>query len=278
MRRALLRQNPHTYWGMLKCFLWYRASMIEGTHPMVTGFFRLKDRLNRRPGPADRGPAGSSSGAACARSAHMTLGYAKLLLEMQELWVATRIRREDYAFLGDLRRVRQRGAAALVEVKTNWGRLHAMLAARAARLTGRDAVAPAQPAAGPSASLRDRFEAVWTALGSRAEALSHSDEAGTAGVSARDERSWAEFLGALRLPALSPVRASRPARWLRRLSVFRAPTLETRRRLTAYWGRTSDRVRRFEWWRLNPISLAWNGARDLKNMLVFIQTMTHERH
>ena len=28
MRRALLRQNPHTYWGMFKCILWYRASMV----------------------------------------------------------------------------------------------------------------------------------------------------------------------------------------------------------------------------------------------------------
>jgi hypothetical protein len=54
LRQALLegtdRLNPHTYWGILKCFLWYRTSMVEGTHPMVTGFVRLKDRLNRRPG------------------------------------------------------------------------------------------------------------------------------------------------------------------------------------------------------------------------------------
>ena len=50
MRRTLLRQNPHTYWGMFKVILWYRAAMVEGAHPMVTGFFRLKDRTSRRPG------------------------------------------------------------------------------------------------------------------------------------------------------------------------------------------------------------------------------------
>ena len=33
MRKSLLRQNPHTYWGVLKNFIWYRAGMIEGAHP-----------------------------------------------------------------------------------------------------------------------------------------------------------------------------------------------------------------------------------------------------
>jgi hypothetical protein len=278
MRRAMLRQNPHTYWGILKCFLWYRTSMVEGAHPMVTGFVRLKDRLNRRPSlPLESRLVFFRRRVREVR--HMAWEYAKILFEMQELWVATRIRREDYAFLGDLRSLRQRGAAALVEVKTNWGRIHAVLAARAARLTRRDAsAASAPPAAGPSASMRDRLEAVWLALGSRAETLAHPEAAGPAGVPV-EERSWTELLGALRLPGLSPVRASHaPVRLLRRLSMFRAPTLETRRRLTAYWERTSQKVRDFEWWRLNPLSLAWNGARDLKNMLIFISTMTHERH
>jgi radical SAM superfamily enzyme YgiQ (UPF0313 family) len=48
MRKSLLRQNPHTYWGVLKNYIWYRAGMAEGAHPMVTGFFRLKDRKQRR--------------------------------------------------------------------------------------------------------------------------------------------------------------------------------------------------------------------------------------
>ena len=41
MRRVLLRQNPHTYWGVLKNMIWYRAGMLEQAHPMITGFLRL---------------------------------------------------------------------------------------------------------------------------------------------------------------------------------------------------------------------------------------------
>ena len=56
MRRSLLAQNPHTYWAVLKNLIWYRAGMIEGAHPMITGFFRLKDRRSRRPHLPDRAP------------------------------------------------------------------------------------------------------------------------------------------------------------------------------------------------------------------------------
>ena len=129
MRRALLRQNPHTYWGMFKCFLWYRASMVEGAHPMVTGFFRLKDRMSRRPGFPIEGriavlPAPSSRDG--ARSHWPTRSS---LLEMQELWLATRIRREEYGVRRRPARARRRARRRL-DVKRNWGRLHAGLAVR----------------------------------------------------------------------------------------------------------------------------------------------------
>ena len=281
MRRALLRQNPHTYWGIFKCFLWYRASMIEGAHPMVTGFFRLKDRLSRRPGRPIEGRL-QFFRRRVREVSHICWAYAKLLFEMQELWLATRIRGEEYAFLGDVRGLRKRGAAALVEVKTNWSRVHAVMAAQAAKLGKvRDLRASAaQPAARLSTAMRDRFEAVWQALGARAERLAHPPASGSAGEPGpAEDRTWAEMLQSLRLPSLTPLRAPRSfGRLASRLNVFRAPTLESRRRLTGYWERTSARVRRFQLWRLNPISLTWNGVRDLKNMLIFVTTMTNERY
>ena len=37
----------------MSIFLWYKnAALIEKQHPMVAGFFRLKDRKARRPGYA----------------------------------------------------------------------------------------------------------------------------------------------------------------------------------------------------------------------------------
>jgi hypothetical protein len=94
MRAALLRQNPHTYWGLFKCFLWYRASMIEGTHPMVTGFVRLKDRRSRRPGWPIEGRVAFFR-RRVRELGRLAVAYAALFVEMEELWLVTRIRTRD---------------------------------------------------------------------------------------------------------------------------------------------------------------------------------------
>ncbi len=260
MKRALLRQNPHTYWGMFKCFMWYRASMIEGTHPMVTGFFRMKDRLSRRPGFPIEG-RWQFFKRRCRENAHITLAYAKLLLEMQELWLATRIRHEDYAFVGDLRVVKKR-AAAMADVKAGWARAHAILAARLreGRLSAEGS------ASRMSSAMHERFDAVRNALGQRADAIVQ-----TAGSTLSDLE--------LRVPSLPELR---PQSWLRRatarVSLMRTPSLDARRKLSAYWGRTEQKLRGWQLWRLNPFSLAWNAARDFKNLLVFVAASTGERY
>ena len=92
MRAALQRQPARTYWSLLKVFVWYRASMIEGAHPMVTGFFRLKDRRSRRPG----WPLETRSAFLARRVREIAgalTGYARLCLEMEELWRTSRSRR-----------------------------------------------------------------------------------------------------------------------------------------------------------------------------------------
>jgi radical SAM superfamily enzyme YgiQ (UPF0313 family) len=53
MREVLARANPENYWNIFCDFIWYKNStLIEGGHPMIHGFFRLKDRTDRRPGYA----------------------------------------------------------------------------------------------------------------------------------------------------------------------------------------------------------------------------------
>jgi hypothetical protein len=258
MRRALLRQNPHTYWGMFKCFLWYRTSMVEGTHPMVTGFFRLKDRLSRRPGQPVEG-RWRFLRRRSRETAQIVLAYAKILLEMQELWLATRIRHEEYAFVGDLRALKTRAAAAL-EVKASWARAHAILSARL-----RDWRASTEgPAVRVSAVMSERFEAVRRAMGQRADDLA---------------RAAGSTLSELRVPSLPPLRPRAAlGRLAARLNFVRAPKLEARRALSAYWSLTEQKVRGWQLWRLNPLSLAWNAARDLKNMAIFVAAMTLERY
>jgi hypothetical protein len=92
MKAILQRAAPETYWNIFKNFLWYKnAALVEGNHPMVAGFFRLKDRAIRRPGNAVAG-----------RWAHLKMrapeiwryvkGVVNLIFEMQELWLQTRRR------------------------------------------------------------------------------------------------------------------------------------------------------------------------------------------
>jgi hypothetical protein len=94
MKAILSRAHPGRYWDVFFNLLWYRNSIVnEGTHPMLTGFIRLKDRRSRR---------------ACfppeSRLVHLRRrildvwrflrGVLRLALEMEELWLATRKRSE----------------------------------------------------------------------------------------------------------------------------------------------------------------------------------------
>jgi radical SAM superfamily enzyme YgiQ (UPF0313 family) len=141
MRQSLLRQNPHTYWAVLKNLIWYRAAMSEHAHPMVTGFFRLKDRTSRRPGFPIEGRT-AFFGRRVREVASQVRDYARIYLEMQELWLLTRIRHSDYEFLGDLRKL---AAKSMQDVKLNWARVHAVLAARLS--DGRETPGEIRPAA-----------------------------------------------------------------------------------------------------------------------------------
>ncbi len=133
LERALLRQNPHTYWGLFKVYLWYRAAMREGAHPMVTGFFRLRRRLDRRPSlPLE--PRLRFWGRRLAEIAATVRATISLALEMQELWLRTRIVRREYRGWPGLHRFRTRKGTPPA-IKVAWHHAHARLA----RLAG-DAV------------------------------------------------------------------------------------------------------------------------------------------
>ena len=89
MKRALLRSNHRTYWGLLKNYLWYRAAMIEDAHPMITGFVRLKDRTQRRRGFPVEGRLSHLRRRAPEIWSQLC-AYGRLFVEMQDLWMQTR--------------------------------------------------------------------------------------------------------------------------------------------------------------------------------------------
>jgi radical SAM superfamily enzyme YgiQ (UPF0313 family) len=92
MKEVLSHANPENYWSILLDFIWYKNSaLIEGGHPMINGFFRLKDRTDRRPGF----PIESRLHHAARRMREikqLLRSWLALSLEMEELWLQTRIR------------------------------------------------------------------------------------------------------------------------------------------------------------------------------------------
>jgi radical SAM superfamily enzyme YgiQ (UPF0313 family) len=108
MREVLSRSNRENYWNIFCNFIWYKNSaLIEGGHPMIHGFFRLKDRTDRRAGFAVE-----------TRMKHLRRrfremrGLAKawisLALEMEELWLQTRKRSEaEIRLLAEIKRMRK---------------------------------------------------------------------------------------------------------------------------------------------------------------------------
>ena len=86
--------NPGVYWNLFVNLIWYKnAALIEKEHPMIAGFFRLKDRRSRRPGFAiDLWPVHLWK-----RTKEITrlfVSWARFLKELEEVWLQTRPRSE----------------------------------------------------------------------------------------------------------------------------------------------------------------------------------------
>jgi radical SAM superfamily enzyme YgiQ (UPF0313 family) len=107
MRDVLTRANPENYWNIFCDFLWYKNSaLIEGGHPMIHGFFRLKDRKDRRPGFAVE----SRRKHLVRRSREirqLARSWMALALEMEEIWLQTRKRSDaELRLLSEIKRMR----------------------------------------------------------------------------------------------------------------------------------------------------------------------------
>ena len=249
MERALLRQNPHTYWGLFKVFLWYRASMLEAAHPMVTGFLRLKRRTDRRPGLPIEGRVAFTR-KRIAETLALCRGYVGVALEMQELWLRTRIRRRDYARWSLQGFVTRAGTPS--QVKLGWGRVHAEIAAQLDALGARGRYARRRL----TATMHNRLDAIREAIDD------HADQAGQA-------LALAQGAEVFRLPApIERLVLSSSASSSSASSPSSSPSRG--RRLVRAVGRALMRI--------SPARLSWNLARDVRNMLVFLLAAVTERY
>jgi radical SAM superfamily enzyme YgiQ (UPF0313 family) len=91
MIRSLARwvDRPKNYWNLMSIFFWYKnAALIEKQHPMIAGFFRLKDRKNRRPGFAID-PVHVHLWKRTKEVTRLLITWAKFVKEMEEVWLQT---------------------------------------------------------------------------------------------------------------------------------------------------------------------------------------------
>jgi radical SAM superfamily enzyme YgiQ (UPF0313 family) len=108
MREVLSRADPKRYWNILNNFFWYKnAALIEGEHPMISGFFRFKDRVDRRPGFAVESRLKHFS-RRFRELRSLAKSWFLLILEMEELWLQTRKRSEsEIRLLNEIKRLRK---------------------------------------------------------------------------------------------------------------------------------------------------------------------------
>ena len=92
MQAILRRVAPENYWAVFANFIWYKnATVVEGGHPMLHGFVRLKGRLQRRPGWPLESRWHYLKRRAGDLGRYLTL-WPRLALEMEEVWLQTRPR------------------------------------------------------------------------------------------------------------------------------------------------------------------------------------------
>ena len=94
MKRCLRRFATPGYWTLFHNFVWCRNAAAMGEHPMMSGFYRLRDRTERRPGwPLPTRLAHLRMRVLDAR--RQLAAWWRLALEMEEVWLATRRRSPD---------------------------------------------------------------------------------------------------------------------------------------------------------------------------------------
>ena len=140
MKEVLTRANLENYWNIFLNFVWYKNSaLIEGGHPMLHGFFRLKDRTDRRPGFAVESRRKHFS-RRFREVKSLMRSWLSLALEMEELWLQTRKRSDaEIRLLSEIQNLRN-------QVNRNLHSAELQLAHVRARLHFPELRVPSRPA------------------------------------------------------------------------------------------------------------------------------------
>ncbi len=265
---------PTVYWNLLFLYLWYKnAALIEREHPMIAGFFRLKDRRSRRPGFAvDPWPVH------LWKRTREVLRFARswigLLKEMEEIWLATRPRSErEKQVVREVERLQGEiwRALHIPEWQQAYAEAKTTLPAKARALLDPFDELAATIVRTPEEL--DAFLERWRRLPERAHDLLRRF-AGDQGALDR----WRHLLTRFAQDSTSHPKVqewrltyarfrdrlpSRLAFMCGRFDAVSARIVYSRQELRRFWIRTGVNLRRGRLWNIRPLRLATTGAKEI---------------
>ena len=250
---------------------------------MIAGFFRLKERLSRRPGfPID--PLLVHLWKRSKEVFQLFISWAKFLKEMEEVWLQTRKKSEkEERWLEEIQRVQGEIWQALRIAE--WQKIYANAKAT---LPGR-AKALLDPFEELSSKIlvsrRDlkKFLRQWESLQESIQELRlHLNREGGAALRWLDEMSCIH--GSVRLgskiqewqEAYSRLKGNLPSKFNLLTVKFDAlsnQAVYSRQDLQRFWARTMEHLRGMRWWNIHPWRLARTLAKDFALTTSFALTL-----
>ncbi|HMF47903.1 MAG TPA: radical SAM protein [Candidatus Saccharimonadales bacterium] len=272
--------SPKNYWNLMSIFFWYKnAALIEKEHPMVAGFFRLKDRTARRPGYAvDTLPVHSWKRAKEITSLLIT--WVKFLKEMEEVWLQTRKKSETEArWLEQIQKIQADiwQALRIADIQKLYSNAKETLPERARAL-----LEPLEDLSSRVVSSRrdlNRFLRQWDGLRDKIQELRPReseavrrllDEINSIQASIRIGnriQEWQEAYSHLReyLP-------SKPRLSLLKFDVINNRVIYSRQELHRVWSQTSGNLRQMKFWQIRPWKFAKAMVQDFSLTTSFAAT------
>jgi hypothetical protein len=274
--------NPKAYWNLMSIFFWYKnAAVIEKEHPMIAGFFRLKDRSSRRPGFAvDAVPVHLWKRA--KEVLHLFIAWAKFLKEMEEVWLQTRKKSErEERWLEEAQRIQGEiwQALKIPEWQKAYSNAKSMLPGKAKAML--DPFEELSSTILFSRKDLDAFLRQWEGLQSRLQEMRLYLTDGEAARGWLDEmvrmqrsirpasriRDWQE--------AYSRLRESLPSKYQLLHAKFDAlnnRALYSREPLQRFWNNTLEQLKRMRLWNIDPGKLTTSLIKDLFLTTSFVFT------
>ena len=285
MIKILLRwnHNPKVYWNLISLFFWYKnAAVIEREHPMIAGFFRLKDRRLRRSG-FSVDPLHVHLWKRTKEVFHLFIAWGKFLKEMEEVWLETRKKSEkEEKWLEEAQRIQGEiwQALKIAEWQKAYSHAKTTLPARAKAL-----LEPIEELSSKVLFTRKDlkvFMRQWEGLQSRLHELRfHLNREGETAHRWLDE--MVRIRRSIRLgsrieewqEAYSRLRHGLPSRYRLVHAKFDALTnraLYSREPLERFWSNTVEHLTAMRLWKIDPGKLTTNLIKDVSLTMSFVFT------